>query len=202
MLCSRKLPRVQLLRDLADPAEGIYNATSLLGERLSYITTMLNKYEKLPVRAPTSSTVLGTSVPASSLEDALRGSSSSVRDGDGGAEPGAEDEAGDAAEEGGAAGVTASLRGVFAPEELAPAPPAALAAVPAGAPSSDAAERREVSKVVDAPAGSAAQRPADMRPALRRSLTRVSSLDDRSAVFHWPRPASRAVGQRQANTVR
>ena len=164
---------------------------------------MLNKYEKLPVRAPTSSTVLGTSIPASSLEDALRGSSSPARDGDGGAEPGAEDEEGDAAEEGGPAGVTAALRGVFAPsEEPAPAPPAALASVPAGAPSSDAAERREVGNVVDAPAGSAAQRPADMRPALRRSLTRVSSLDDRSAMFHWPRPASRAVGQRQANTVR
>lgn len=200
---------MQLLRDLADPAEGIYNATSLLGERLSYITTMLNKYEKLPVRAPTSSTVLGTSIPASSLEDALRGSSSPARDADGGAEPGAEGEEGDAGEEGGPTGVTAALRGVtaalpgvFAPEEPAPAPPAALAAVPAGAPSSDAAERREVGNVVDAPAGSAAQRPADMRPALRRSLTRVSSLDDRSAVFHWPRPASRAVGQRQANTVR
>ena len=193
---------MQLLRDLADPAEGIYNATSLLGERLSYITTMLNKYEKLPVRAPTSSAVLGTSVPASSLEEVLRGSPSAGRDGDGGAEQGAEDGEGDAAEDAGAGGLTAALRGVFAQEEPAPAPPAALAAVPAGAPGSDATERREVGNVVDAPAGSAAQRPADMRPALRRSLTRVSSLDDRSAVFHWPRPASRAVGQRQANTVR
>ncbi|KAK9835192.1 hypothetical protein WJX81_004896 [Elliptochloris bilobata] len=49
VLCGVMSFVIMLLRDLADPAEGIYNATSLLGERLSYITTMLNKYEKLPL---------------------------------------------------------------------------------------------------------------------------------------------------------
>ena len=53
----------QALRDLADPVEGVYNATALLAERMTYINSMLNKYEKLPSRAPTSAALLGTSVP-------------------------------------------------------------------------------------------------------------------------------------------
>ena len=36
------------MRDLADPAEGVYNATALLGDRLLYIQSMLDKYQKLP----------------------------------------------------------------------------------------------------------------------------------------------------------
>ncbi|KAL0018809.1 hypothetical protein WJX79_009039 [Trebouxia sp. C0005] len=36
------------LRDLADPAEGVYNATALLDERLKYIIGMLDKYQKVP----------------------------------------------------------------------------------------------------------------------------------------------------------
>lgn len=39
---------LQALRDLADPAEGVYNATALLETRLSYIKVMLDKYQKLP----------------------------------------------------------------------------------------------------------------------------------------------------------
>ena len=43
---------VQALRDLADPAEGVYNATALLEERLAYIKVMLDKYQKLPGSRP------------------------------------------------------------------------------------------------------------------------------------------------------
>lgn len=61
---------MQALRDLADPHEGVYNATALLSERLSYINSMLNKYEKLPSRAPTAATTVGSSVPAGTIEEA------------------------------------------------------------------------------------------------------------------------------------
>lgn len=44
---------LQALRDLADPAEGVYNATALLGDRLLYIQSMLDKYQKLPNRGGT-----------------------------------------------------------------------------------------------------------------------------------------------------
>lgn len=40
------------LRDLADPAEGVYNATALLETRLSYVCNMLDKYQKLPSSRP------------------------------------------------------------------------------------------------------------------------------------------------------
>lgn len=43
---------MQALRDLADPAEGVYNATALLEERLSYVKVMLDKYQKLPSAKP------------------------------------------------------------------------------------------------------------------------------------------------------
>ena len=43
---------MQALRDLADPAEGVYNATALLEERLSYVKVMLDKYQKLPTAKP------------------------------------------------------------------------------------------------------------------------------------------------------
>ena len=63
---------LQALRDLADPHEGVYNATALLSERLSYINSMLSKYEKLPSRAPTVAATIGTSVPSNTIEDASK----------------------------------------------------------------------------------------------------------------------------------
>ena len=45
----------------------MYNATALLAERMTYINSMLNKYEKLPNRSPTSAALLGTSVPLTAL---------------------------------------------------------------------------------------------------------------------------------------
>jgi hypothetical protein len=62
----------QALRDLADPQEGVYNATALLAERLSYIVSMLNKYEKLPSRAPTAGALLGSSVPSNTMEETAK----------------------------------------------------------------------------------------------------------------------------------
>ena len=62
---------MQALRDLADPAEGVYNATALLGDRLAFIGSMLDKYQKLPSRtaAPTPNMVAGMPVPAAAVED-------------------------------------------------------------------------------------------------------------------------------------
>lgn len=51
----------QALRDLADPAEGVYNATALLETRLSYVKMMLDKYQKLPSSRP------GVASPTSTL---------------------------------------------------------------------------------------------------------------------------------------
>lgn len=51
--------------------EGVYNATALLAERMTYINSMLNKYEKLPNRTPTSAALLGTSVPMAVQESAM-----------------------------------------------------------------------------------------------------------------------------------
>ena len=197
-------PAAQLLRDLSDPSEGMYDATALLGERLSYITTMLNKYEKLPVRAPASSAVLGTSVSPSSLEDALRG-----------ANGGGPEDAGDAGEDEptGPAGVAAALRGIFAspsdegapaPAPPAPAAPLGLAAAPPAAlAAGEPADKKEAGG--DAGAGAEPQRGAP-GPLPRRTLTRVSSLDGRAPAFHWPRPAPRPaprpVTPRPAKTVR
>jgi len=200
-------PAAQLLRDLSDPSEGMYDATALLGERLSYITTMLNKYEKLPVRAPASSAVLGTSVSPSSLEDALRGSSGGALEPSG--------EPGDAGEDEptGPAGVAAALRGIFAspsdegapaPAPPAPAAPLGLAAAPPAAlAAGEPADKKEAGG--DAGAGAEPQRGAP-GPLPRRTLTRVSSLDGRAPAFHWPRPAPRPaprpVTPRPAKTVR
>lgn len=50
----------------------MYNATALLAERLSYLMGMLNKYEKLPNRAPTVGAVIGSSLPSSSMEEATK----------------------------------------------------------------------------------------------------------------------------------
>ena len=41
---------VQALRDLADPVEGVYNATALLETRLAYLNSVLEKHRKLPGR--------------------------------------------------------------------------------------------------------------------------------------------------------
>lgn len=57
---------MQALRDLADPAEGVYNATALLDERLKYIIGMLDKYQKVPGGPARVSNYLTAGVPLSS----------------------------------------------------------------------------------------------------------------------------------------
>lgn len=54
---------LQALRDLADPAEGVYNATALLDERLKYIIGMLDKYQKVPGGPARVSNYLTAGVP-------------------------------------------------------------------------------------------------------------------------------------------
>ena len=54
---------LQALRDLADPAEGVYNATALLDERLKYIIGMLDKYQKVPGGPARVSNYLAAGVP-------------------------------------------------------------------------------------------------------------------------------------------
>ena len=56
---------MQALRDLADPAEGVYNATALLDERLKYIIGMLDKYQKVPGGPARVSNYLTAGVPLS-----------------------------------------------------------------------------------------------------------------------------------------
>ena len=63
---------LQALRDLADPAEGVYNATALLEERLSYVKVMLDKYQKLPARIPGPPQAATTGTAISLGEDAPR----------------------------------------------------------------------------------------------------------------------------------
>ncbi len=53
------------MRDLADPAEGVYNATALLDERLKYIIGMLDKYQKVPGGPARVSNYLSAGVPLS-----------------------------------------------------------------------------------------------------------------------------------------
>jgi len=59
---------VQALRDLADPAEGVYNATALLDERLKYIIGMLDKYQKVPGGPARVSNYLSAGVPINKQE--------------------------------------------------------------------------------------------------------------------------------------
>lgn len=59
---------LQALRDLADPAEGVYNATALLDERLKYIIGMLDKYQKVPGGPARVSNYLSAGVPISKQE--------------------------------------------------------------------------------------------------------------------------------------
>ena len=54
---------LQALRDLADPAEGVYNATALLETRLSYILSMLDKYQVRPPANQLTSTILSLAPP-------------------------------------------------------------------------------------------------------------------------------------------
>ncbi|KAL3142388.1 hypothetical protein ABBQ38_002723 [Trebouxia sp. C0009 RCD-2024] len=56
------------LRDLADPAEGVYNATALLDERLKYIIGMLDKYQKVPGGPARVSNYLSAGVPINKQE--------------------------------------------------------------------------------------------------------------------------------------
>lgn len=59
---------LQALRDLADPAEGVYNATALLDERLKYIIGMLDKYQKVPGGPARVSNYLTAGIPISKQE--------------------------------------------------------------------------------------------------------------------------------------
>lgn len=59
---------LQALRDLADPAEGVYNATALLDERLKYIIGMLDKYQKVPGGPARVSNYLSAGVPINKQE--------------------------------------------------------------------------------------------------------------------------------------
>ena len=59
---------LQALRDLADPAEGVYNATALLDERLKYIIGMLDKYQKVPGGPARVSNYLTAGVPINKQE--------------------------------------------------------------------------------------------------------------------------------------
>lgn len=56
---------LQALRDLADPAEGVYNATALLDTRLKYIVGMLDKYQKVPGGPVRVSNYLTAGIPIS-----------------------------------------------------------------------------------------------------------------------------------------
>ena len=67
---------MQALRDLADPAEGVYNATALLDERLKYIIGMLDKYQKVPGGPARVSTYLAAGVPMNKGENARESSES------------------------------------------------------------------------------------------------------------------------------
>ena len=74
---------LQALRDLADPAEGVYNATALLDTRLKYIIGMLDKYQKVPGGPARVSNYLSAGVPTNKQEAESDSSSSSVQSSDG-----------------------------------------------------------------------------------------------------------------------
>ena len=74
VICSGKflsilLNFLQALRDLADPAEGVYNATALLETRLSYVCNMLDKYQKLPSNRPMQSSGPSASLAVTAPEE-------------------------------------------------------------------------------------------------------------------------------------
>lgn len=77
---------LQALRDLADPAEGVYNATALLDTRLKYIIGMLDKYQKVPGGPARVSNYLSAGVPIKQEADAEQPDSSSATQSSDGAE--------------------------------------------------------------------------------------------------------------------
>ena len=77
---------LQALRDLADPAEGVYNATALLDTRLKYIIGMLDKYQKVPGGPARVSNYLSAGVPMKQEADAEQLDSSSATQSSDGAE--------------------------------------------------------------------------------------------------------------------
>lgn len=77
---------LQALRDLADPAEGVYNATALLDTRLKYIIGMLDKYQKVPGGPARVSNYLSAGVPIKQEADAEQSDSSSATQSPDGAE--------------------------------------------------------------------------------------------------------------------
>lgn len=60
---------MQALRDLADPAEGVYNATALLDTRLKYIIGMLDKYQKVPGGPVRVSNYLTAGIPIGGIKE-------------------------------------------------------------------------------------------------------------------------------------
>ena len=77
---------LQALRDLADPAEGVYNATALLDTRLKYIIGMLDKYQKVPGGPARVSNYLSAGAPVKQDADAEQSDSSSATQSSDGAE--------------------------------------------------------------------------------------------------------------------
>lgn len=77
---------LQALRDLADPAEGVYNATALLDTRLKYILGMLDKYQKVPGGPARVSNYLSAGAPSKQEAEAEQSDSSSATQTSDGAE--------------------------------------------------------------------------------------------------------------------
>lgn len=69
---------LQALRDLADPAEGVYNATALLDTRLKYIIGMLDKYQKVPGGPARVSNYLSAGAPTKQEAEAEQSEASSA----------------------------------------------------------------------------------------------------------------------------
>lgn len=71
---------LQALRDLADPAEGVYNATALLDTRLKYIIGMLDKYQKVPGGPVRVSNYLNAGIPTDKSKEHEEDSEASSSD--------------------------------------------------------------------------------------------------------------------------
>lgn len=71
---------LQALRDLADPAEGVYNATALLDTRLKYIIGMLDKYQKVPGGPARVSNYLTAGIPLDKGKESEEDSEASTSD--------------------------------------------------------------------------------------------------------------------------
>ena len=68
------------MRDLADPAEGVYNATALLDTRLKYIIGMLDKYQKVPGGPARVSNYLTAGIPLDKGKESEEDSEASTSD--------------------------------------------------------------------------------------------------------------------------